>query len=249
MKNTGGKKVKLTITKDYEDMSQTTAQFIIKTMQEYPEGLYCFAGGDTPVRTLKLLCDAHQRGEVDLQKAYYVELDEWVGLDQENPGSCLSYLNQNLFKPAHIPFDHIHAFDSQSEDLDEQCKLANEYIDSHGGLTLTLLGVGQNGHLGFNEPGVSVDNNAHIIELDNTTKTVGQKYFHTDEVLSQGITLGLRQLMASRIVVVEANGRKKQAPIQRVLQGEVDIMCPVTIINTHPQAYLIIDQEAANREE
>lgn len=250
MKNTGGKrKVKLTITKDYEDMSQTTAQFIIKTMQEYPEGLYCFAGGDTPVRTLQLLCDAHQRGEVDLQKAYYVELDEWVGLDQENPGSCLSYLNQNLFKPTHIPFDHIHVFDSQSEDLDEQCKLANEYIDSHGGLTLTLLGVGQNGHLGFNEPGVSVDHNAHIIELDNTTKTVGQKYFHTDEVLSQGITLGLRQLMASRIVVVEANGKKKQAPIQRVLQGEVDVMCPVTIINTHPQAYLIIDQEAANREE
>lgn len=241
--------MELNVTKDYEEMSQTAAQIIIKTMQEYPDGLYCFAGGDTPVRTLQLLCKAHRNGEVDLQRAYYIELDEWVGIDQSNPGSCLSYLNQNLFIPGHIPSKHIHAFCSQAGDLDKQCRLANEYIDSHGGITLTLLGVGQNGHLGFNEPGVSFDNNAHIIDLDNTTKTVGKKYFDSDEVLSKGITLGIRQLMASQTVIVEANGKKKQMPIKKVVDGEVDNMCPVTIINTHPQAYLIIDQDAAYRED
>lgn len=234
----------INMTKDYEEMSQKTAQFIIKTMQENPTGLYCFAGGDTPVRTLQLLTEAHQCGQIDLRKAYYIELDEWVGINQNNPGSCLSYLNQNLLKPAHIPLDHFHSFDSQAKDLNEQCQLANEYINKNNGLTLVLLGVGENGHLGFNEPGVCIDNQAHVIDLDKTTKVVGEKYFKTQEVLSQGITLGLQQLLSAQIVIIEANGVKKQIPIQKVINGEIDIMCPVTVMNTHSNAYLFVDEAA-----
>lgn len=245
----GGENVKLIVQENYEEMSEATAQIIINSIQQYPNGLYCFAGGDTPVRTLQLLVEAHQNKIIDLTKAFYIELDEWVGLNQENPGSCLSYLNKNLFIPAQIPSEHIHSFDSLSDDLNNECQKANQYIDDHSGLTLTLLGVGVNGHLGFNEPGVSIHNLAHVIELDEITQSVGKKYFDQDESLSKGITLGIQQLMASKIVIVEANGIKKQIPVQRVIAGDIDPMCPVTIINTHPNAYLIIDQEAFHKEE
>lgn len=123
----------------------------------------------------------------------------------------------------------------------EECQRANQYISAHNGLTLTLLGVGVNGHLGFNEPGVNPNYCAHIINLDEITQSVGKKYFDTNEILSQGITLGIKQLMESQIVIVEANGAKKHEPIQRVINGD---MCPVTIINNHPQAYLIVDRAA-----
>ena len=99
-----------------------------------------------------------------------------------------------------------------------------------------------NGHLGFNEPGVNPNNYAHIIDLDEITQSVGKKYFDTNEILSQGITLGIKQLMESKIVIVEANGAKKHEPIQKVINGDIDIMCPVTLINNHPQAYLIVDR-------
>lgn len=232
------------IAENYEEMSQNAAKFIIEIIKENPNGLYCFAGGDTPVRTLELLVAAHQQSIIDLTKPYYIELDEWVGLDQNNPGSCLSYLNRNLFEPAGVPTAHIHCFDSLSSDLDNECKKANEYVKDHGGLVLTLLGVGQNGHLGFNEPGVDVNNNAHVVNLDDTTKTVGKKYFDTDIPLFKGITLGVKQFMESKVVLVEANGSKKVGPIKRVLDGDNDNMCPVTLMNSHPNAYLFIDKEA-----
>lgn len=241
--------MELKVTENYEEMSQKAAELIIEAFQSHPNGLYCFAGGDTPVMTLQLLCAAHKNKVIDLTKAYFIELDEWVGLDQTNSGSCLSYLNKNLFEPAHIPLNHIHTFNSQAKDLKEECEKANQYIASHDGLTLTLLGVGVNGHLGFNEPGVSPDYCAHVINLDKITQSVGKKYFSTDEILTQGITLGLKQLMESKIVIVEANGAKKHQPIQRVINGDIDIMCPVTLINNHPQAYLIVDRTTVEGDE
>lgn len=182
---------------DYEEMSQRTADLIVDTMKKYPHGLYCFAGGDTPVRTLQLLVEAHDHSIIDLRDAYYVELDEWVGLDQNNEGSCLSYLKRNLFDHVHVPDNHIHSFDSLSHDLEEECRKANEFIAEHGNLTLVLLGVGVNGHLGFNEPGVDFDQKAHVISLTQTTRDVGKKYFKQEEKLEKGITLGIKQLMES----------------------------------------------------
>lgn len=239
----------LLITKDYEHMSKETADIIIKTMQENPTGLYCFAGGDTPVGALQLLVEAHNKKKIDLTKAYYIELDEWVGLDQTDPGSCLSYLKNNLFDVACIPENHIHAFDSLSTDLIKECNKANEYIEEHGGLTLSLLGVGVNGHLGFNEPGVSFENKAHVIDLDENTLVVGQKYFSSEMTLIKGITLGIKQLLASKVLIIEANGIKKQEAIQQLLSKKVDNTWPVTVANKHENCYLVFDQEAVNNME
>jgi glucosamine-6-phosphate deaminase len=237
------------VTKDYEELSQKATTMIVQTFQQYPKGLYCFAGGDTPVRTLQLLVEAHHNQQIDLTKAYFIELDEWVGLDQSDSGSCLSYLKRNLFDLVAIPKDHVHCFDSLAEDILHECENANAFIEEHSGLTLSLLGVGVNGHIGFNEPGVNFDNLAHVIDLDEITRSVGQKYFTSKKVLSQGITLGIKQLLASKVLLIEANGVKKQKAIAKVLDKQVDNTWPVTIVNTHPNCYIIVDEATMIQED
>lgn len=233
----------LEVTKDYLEMSQVAARLIIETFKAKPEGLYCFAGGDTPVKTLNLLVTAHKQGEIDLTKAYYIELDEWVGLDEKNSGSCIAYLKKELFDPANVPLEQVHYFNALAEDLLGECEQANQVIDAHGGLTLSLLGVGVNGHLGFNEPGVDFTSKAHIVNLDESTQTVGQKYFTTEVDRSKGITLGIQQLLESEILLIEASGEKKRAAIHQLLSTDKpQTAWPVTAVKVHNNCHVIVDQ-------
>ncbi|WP_221638640.1 glucosamine-6-phosphate deaminase [Paenilisteria weihenstephanensis] len=234
----------LKVSADYEAMSDAVAELVIKTIQESPEGLYCFAGGDTPVGTLRRLVSAHKAGEIDLQKAYFVELDEWVGLDGSDDGSCLNYLETELFGPAKIDRSHYHYFDAKSADLQAECDAADKFIEEHGGLELILLGVGVNGHLGFNEPGVSFENYAHVIDLDSTTQNVGQKYFTKEVDRTKGITLGVKHILNAKTAVLVANGEKKREAIAHLLEEKVTNEWPVTVLRNHTNANVFIDKEA-----
>lgn len=236
-----------TVARDYDDLSRRTAARIIEHINNDPTGLYCFAGGDTPVGTLKLVAAAARAGIVDMSRASFVELDEWVGLDPADPGSCVSYLQRNLFEPAGIRPEQIHCFDACAADLAAECDSANTYVSAHGGMSLTLLGVGVNGHLGFNEPGSALDAQAHVVELTESTRTVGTKYFddaardgHTSA--SRGITLGLAQLLAAHEVIVQASGPTKRDAIGRVLCGTYDPAWPVTSIWGASAAALMVDE-------
>jgi glucosamine-6-phosphate isomerase len=240
------KQIHYSVSKNYEEMSTAAAELIIEQFKKAPEGLYCFAAGDTPTRTLQLVVAAHLRGEIDVTKAYYIQLDEWVGLDSTNEGSCLSFLNRELFQPAAIPEERIHTFNALSDDLAQECRKANQFIQRHGGISLSLLGVGVNGHLGFNEPGVDFEKEAHVIDLQAITQEVGKKYFKEDTNRSQGITLGIKQLLASELLIIEANGTRKNEAIAKVLNGKVDPSWPVTAIWKHSNAYLLLDEAAVN---
>lgn len=237
----------LEVTKNYQELSEYAAQLIIEVFKKNPTGLYCFAGGDTPVKTLHLLVEAHHKGEIDLNQANYIELDEWVGLDLNNSGSCFAYLQRELFEPAEIQLDKVHFFNARSEDLLAECEKANQVIEQHGGLTLSLLGVGENGHLGFNEPGVNPENQAHVVALDATTQSVGQKYFSEDVDRSRGITLGLSQLLASRTIIIEASGAKKQAAIAQLVAGNKTTNWPLTTVYDHPNCFVVIDEQALGK--
>lgn len=236
--------MKLTAIKDYASMSNEAASLIIQVMQENEGGLFCFAGGDTPVGTLEELVQAHKKGVINLHKYHYVELDEWVGLGEEDEGSCIHYLNRYLFQPAKIPQGNYHVFNAKSDDLVEECQRADEYIEEHGGLTLALLGVGVNGHLGFNEPGVDFEQTAHIVELQGNTKEVGQKYFDGSYKIDKGITLGISQLVASKYLLLLANGKtKKQAIGQLMNSGQADNEWPVTVVREHSNSYAFIEDD------
>ncbi|MEC6746908.1 glucosamine-6-phosphate deaminase [Marinilactibacillus sp. XAAS-LB27] len=229
------------IVPNYKEMSSIASEKIISTMKLYPNALYCFAGGDTPVGTLELLVSAHNEKRIDLKKAYYIGLDEWVGLDESDEGSCIDYMKRNLFEPANIPEDHIHFFNAKDSNLDEECKLADAFIHSHGGITLSLLGVGVNGHLGFNEPGSNLESLVHIVELSDITKEVAVKYFSKEANVSQGLTVGLKQLLNSKYLILEANGKTKKAAIQKLMEDKVTLNWPVTTLRLHKNCTVIVN--------
>jgi 6-phosphogluconolactonase/glucosamine-6-phosphate isomerase/deaminase len=122
----------------------------------------------------------------------------------------------------------------------------NQIILKKGGIELMLLGVGMNGHIGFNEPGVSFDNYSHLVELDNTTRSVGQKYFENQMALGNGLTLGVKNVMETRKVILMANGIKKAEIMKKVLEEDVTNDIPASVIRTHPNGFVMIDEEAAS---
>lgn len=235
----------LIVTDTYDALSSKAAFIIIEQMRQNPQGLYCFAGGDTPIGTLKLLVKAHHERIIDLHQAYYVELDEWVGLDKNTTGSCADYLYKNFFAPANIPESQIYLFDAKNDNLASECRRMDSYITEKGGISLSLLGVGVNGHVGFNEPGVNAENNAHLVDLAEETKKIGVKYFKNSALISgQGITLGLKQLLASEVLVVVANGESKQEAVEWLTNDTVTNAWPISYTKRHQNRYIVVDRAA-----
>jgi len=228
-------------TKSYDELSDQAARKIFEQVQNKPDSLLCLAGGDTPIGTYERMVEAAKSGKIDFSQCRFLGLDEWVGLGEENPGSCLSYLNRHLFEPLGIKKEQIVFFDAKAEDLTAELTRINEFVRMNGPIDLSLLGVGVNGHLGFNEPYSSLENEAHIVDLDETTQEVGKKYFNGGSTTSKGISLGLKQLLESKMVIVIANGPTKLEAIDALKMGKYDPSKPVTAINHHSNGYAILN--------
>ena len=180
----------------YETLSAAAADEILKQVKTKPQSVLCLAAGETPRLTYEFLAAAARRDNVDFSRCTFVGLDEWIGIRPDNEGSCAYFLEHNLFIPLGIAGKQIKLFDGLTHDLQKECQSMDTFINSRGRIDLMLVGVGMNGHIGFNEPGVEENLHAHVIDLDETTRSVGQKYFRQSTLLQQGITLGLRHLHA-----------------------------------------------------
>lgn len=238
--------MKLTIEKDYGAMSLRTARYIIDVVKKKPGALLCLAAGDTPRLAYDLVAQIAKKENVDFTQCYFVSLDEWVAIPPENEGSCQYFLRHHLFGPLHIPENHIHLFNALAGDLAEECSKMDTFIQQHNGIDLMIVGVGRNGHIGFNEPGVDFNEYSHVVELDETTQAVGQKYFRNQTTLTKGITLGLQHLLESRKVILIANGEKKSSVIKEAVEGKVGAEMPASIMQKHPDGEIILDEEAAS---
>ena len=228
-------------TTSYDELSEQALVKIIEQVQTKPDSLLCLAGGDTPIGTYEKIVEAVKSGKLDVSQCRFVGLDEWVGLGAENPASCLSYLNRHLFEPLAIKDENIVFFNALAEDLTTELTRINEFVRTNGPIDLSLLGVGVNGHLGFNEPFSSLENEAYIVDLDETTQEVGKKYFNGGETTTQGITLGMKQLLESKTIIVIANGPTKAEAINGLKSGQYDPSKTVSALNQHPNAFAILN--------
>ncbi len=239
--------MKLEIFKNYDELSRNAAKLILETVASKPNAVLCLATGDSPLLTYQYVVSESKLEGIDFSQARFVGLDEWVGIAPTNPGSCKFYLNKNLFEPLHVHSSHIHLFDGLSNALDDECRKMDDAIKNLGGIDLMIVGVGVNGHIGFNEPGVNPGLYAHIIELEEITRIVGQKYFGEATQLSKGITLGLQHFLEARTAVVVANGEKKAAIIKKAIESPVSNSIPATSIRNHHNGLVYIDREAASQ--
>ena len=238
--------MKLTIVKDYDNMSLLAARQVIDLVRSKPEAVLCIAAGDTPKLACDLIAQLAKKEKIDFSRATFVSLDEWVGIPPENEGSCQYFLRNYLFDPLSIKNSNIHLFNALASDIQAECTAMDEYIKRHEGIDLMIVGIGSNGHIGFNEPGVNFDSYSHVVTLDETTQTVGQKYFREETSLIHGITLGLKHLLESRKAVLIANGEKKAEVIKETIEGNIDPRMPASIMRQHINGEIIIDEEAAS---
>lgn len=235
----------LQICKDYDALSSSSADQIATVVERKPGAVLCLAAGDTPRLAYQMLVKTVRSKHLDLSGCTFIGLDEWVEIPPENEGSCAFFLRENLFNPMGIRAEQVHLFNSMSEDIFPECEKMDRLILEKGGIDLMLVGVGMNGHVGFNEPGISENLGAHVVTLDETTKRIGQKYFAHATKLQYGITLGLRHFLESRMAILIASGEKKAEVIRRTLEGPVTTVVPASLIRKHSNGLVLLDEDAA----
>jgi glucosamine-6-phosphate isomerase len=216
-------------------------------VNQHPHALLCFPSGETPTGTLQHLVEFARSGKVVFSRSRFVGLDEWVGMHRRQEGSCQHYLYTHFFDPLSIKPEQVVFFNAHARDLEKECERINHWLRTNGPIDVMLMGVGMNGHLGLNEPGTPFGSEAHTSALDPLTKTVGQKYFAQPTSLEAGITLGLKQVTEAKIAILIASGAKKASVIASAVEGVVTEQLPASILQTHPNGHLFLDEAAASQ--
>ncbi len=237
--------MKQIIYENYDQLSKETADLIAGIILEKPDALLCFPAGETSVGTFRQLIELNKSGKISFSKCRIVGLDEWANIGEMSNENCFSFLKKHLFEHIDYNKNNLCFFDGESSDLKKECKKTDDYIKKYGPIDMMLLGAGMNGHLGLNEPGTSFDLYSHIVSLDDTTRTVGQKYFSGKVNLTAGITLGLKYVMEARTVILQLNGARKAKVVRSIVDSKVTTAFPASIIKSHKNSYLLLDREAA----
>lgn len=238
--------MELKVFNDYNAMSDAAAGVIIDCVKRDPQALLAFATGNTPILAYKLLAEKAKKQNIDFSKCFCIGLDEWLGVPPHVKGSCHHDLHEHVFQPLGIKESQLHLFDGMTTDIKTECDKMNELIRKHGGVDCLLAGIGVNGHIGFNEPGVDISLEAHKQLLHPTTVAGGQNYFDGVTKVEKGITLGMVQVMSAKMFLLLANGRSKAAILKEALESEVTNRVPASYAQRHENAIVIIDKEAAS---
>ena len=234
------------ICENYREMSEKAAHLAVETISADRDTLISFPAGDTPLGMVEEFTGMVNRGEADISRTRYVSLDEWVSLGPNDEGSCAWFIKTRLLQKLKKPFLETFVINGQAADPVAECGRLNSFIDRYGPLDLSVLGIGMNGHLGFNEDGVDFKLRAHVSPLSETTRSVMHKYFSRTYDLQFGITQGLLQIMAAKRVILIASGIHKADILRRALQGPVDASVPASILQGHPGLFVVADKSAAS---
>jgi len=226
-------------------MAKSVAWSIAMLIKQNPERLVCFAAGDTPMGILRELVRLQQKGVCDLNTMNYVGLDEWVGLGYPDKGSCAQVLVDNFYAPAGITMERIRLFNGLAKDLALECNRMNDWITMHGGIFLAVLGVGLNGHVGFNEPYTPDKKECIVVDLDGITIAVSEKYFGRNIQVSAGITIGLGMLLNSQNLYVLASGQHKASIIKKAFGEEPSFAVPASLLQRHVNLIVVLDKDAS----
>lgn len=232
--------------KNYEELSGYAADFIVDSIKNKPNLVLCMASGSTPALTCDLLVQKLKEEQVDSSKFTFLGLDEWVGLPPTNTGSCHFFFHKRIFEPLQLSSSQYFLFNALANDLESECAKMDKVIADKGGIDIMIVGIGMNGHIGFNEPGTSFTALSHVAELDEITKSVGQKYFDGPVELAKGITIGFGHLMNTKKVFLMANSSNKAEVIKKTIEGPVTENFPASIMQKNNDGYILIDEAAGS---
>ncbi|MCR5656347.1 MAG: glucosamine-6-phosphate deaminase [Butyrivibrio sp.] len=237
--------MKIVSAKDYNDMSRKAANIISAQVIMKPGCVLGLATGGTPVGTYKQLIDWYNKGDIDFSEVTTINLDEYRGLKRDHEQSYWYFMHDNFFNYVNVPEENIHVPDGANPDSDEACREYEEIIRKAGGIDLQLLGIGTDGHIGFNEPGEAFELRTHCVDLTESTIKSNTRFFGSEgEVPKQAYTMGIKSIMQARKVLMVVNGENKADIVKAALFGPVTPEVPASILQMHPD-FTIVGDEAA----
>ena len=234
--------------KDYEEMSRKAAGIVSAQIIMKPDCVLGLATGSTPVGLYKQLIEWYRTGDLDFSGVRTVNLDEYKGISRENDQSYYYFMHQNLFDHVNIPAGNTHLPDGMEPDSEKECRRYEELIQSMGSVDLQLLGIGHNGHIGFNEPADAFDKQVHCVNLTQSTIEANKRFFASaEEVPRQAYTMGIQTIMRSKKILIIANGEGKADIVRDAFFGPITPMVPASVLQLHNDVTLVADEAALSK--
>jgi len=240
--------MRIDIVKDYKVLSEKAARYVAGFVEINPSATLGLPTGSTPLGMYERLVEIYQETELDFAGVKTFNLDEYIGLDRDHPRSYYSYLKEHFtsqvnLEPANTNFIDGNAANWEQECLDYECKIKNV-----GGIDLMILGIGRNGHIGFNEPAKSLAAKTHKVELAQETINANSRFFESEaEMPQKALTMGVGTILKAKNILLLANGNSKALAVEKLINGYITTEFPASLLHTHPSVRVIIDQEAANK--
>lgn len=231
--------------KDYKDMSRKAANIISAQVIMKPNCVLGLATGSTPIGTYDQLVEWYNKGDLDFSEVTTVNLDEYKGLPRTNDQSYYYFMHQHLFDRVNIDPERTNVPNGMEPDAEKECGRYEELIRSLGGVDLQLLGLGHNGHIGFNEPGEAFEKETHCVDLTESTIEANKRFFASaDDVPKQAYTMGIKTIMQAKKILIVVNGENKADIAERAFFGPVTPEVPASILQLHNDVTLVGDEAA-----
>ena len=240
--------MKIIKAKTYDELSRKAANVISSQIILKPNSVLGLATGSSPIGTYDQLIERYRQGDLDFSQIKTVNLDEYLGLDRSNDQSYYYFMNHHLFEHVNIVPENTHIPNGMEQDTEKACADYEAIVQSLGGIDLQLLGLGNNGHIGFNEPGTPFETRTHCVALAESTIQANSRFFEKlEDVPTKACTMGTKTIMSAKKILIIVNGAGKADIVNKAFFGPVTPEVPASILQMHPDVTLIADEEALSQ--
>ena len=237
--------MKIYSAQDYQSMSRKAANILSAHVILKPDSVLGLATGSTPIGMYKQLIEWYNKGDIDFSQVHTVNLDEYLGLAPTHDQSYRYFMQANLFDHVNVPPENTNVPNGLAPDPEAECARYNQVIAGLGGIDVQVLGMGHNGHIGFNEPEEAFELETHVVNLTDNTIDANARFFASrDEVPRQAITMGIKSIMQARHILVVVSGTDKAEIVKKAFFGPVTPKVPASILQMHPHVSLVADEAA-----
>ena len=239
--------MELIICENYEKMSARAAAIVADVIKGNPACVLGLATGSTPVGMYRKLIEMNKTGEIDFSQVTTVNLDEYYPISPDNDQSYRYFMNVNLFDHVNIDKSRTFVPDGTATDPDEACAAYETLVKQVGPADIQVLGIGQNGHIGFNEPAAALEPATHVTDLTESTIKANARFFASEaDVPTKALTMGIGTILSAKKIIILANGKAKADAVAKMLTGKLDTSCPASMLNLHADVTVICDEAAYN---
>lgn len=226
----------------YEQMSQQCADALVALVQKNPKAKIVVPTGYSPLLTYRLFVQQVLEKQIDTSGITWIKLDEWAGLPPENPATCDYFIRKEILDPLQVKDSQYLAFNALAPDPAQECARIQECLDQLGEIDVSIVGVGRNGHVGLNEPGQTIPLGPHTMDLTPKTKEHAMLKEAGEQQVTQGLTLGMDNILSAKTLFVLATGGEKQLPFRQMESGVLSLENPVSLLNLHGNGFCYVDQ-------